>query len=52
LDFCKKFDIVVTAYSSLARGSDHPELLIGDSIDIFKDEVLIEIANSHKKSVA
>lgn len=52
MDFCKKFDIVVTAYSSLARGSENPDLLLGDSINIFKDEVLVEIANAHKKTVA
>ena len=41
LDFCKKFDIVVTAYSSLVRGSENPDFVFGDTANIFKDEVLI-----------
>jgi hypothetical protein len=42
----------VTAYSSLVRGSENPEFKFGDSANIFKDEVLIGIANAHKKTVA
>ena len=45
-------DIAVTAYSSLVSGSENPSIKLGAVADIFKDEVLIEIAKAHNKTVA
>ena len=50
--FCNTFGIGVTAYSSLVRGGQDVQLQFGSKADLFNDPVLIEIANSHKVSVA
>eukprot|EP00828_Plagiopyla_frontata_P007141 TRINITY_DN1329_c0_g1_i2.p1 TRINITY_DN1329_c0_g1~~TRINITY_DN1329_c0_g1_i2.p1 ORF type:complete len:275 (-),score=47.43 TRINITY_DN1329_c0_g1_i2:79-903(-) len=50
LDLCERFHIHVTAYSPLARND--AKQLFGNPIDLFKDPVIIKLAEKYKKSPA
>jgi aldehyde reductase len=52
IKFCKRFKIVVTAYSPLAMGGLPQSYMQNHKVDIFSDLVLNEVAKTHKRSVA
>jgi len=43
VEFCQKWNIIVTAYSSLARGGAEVTLILGNKIDIFNEPILVEL---------
>lgn len=52
VEFCQKWGIVVTAYSTLVRGGSDVTLLLGNKIDMFHEPTLVEIAKKHNRTVA
>ena len=52
VETCQRLGIVVTGYSTLARGGNDATRVFGDKIDIFNQPKLVEISKKYNKTVA
>jgi len=52
VEFCQKWNIIVTAYSSLARGGAEANLVLGNKIDIFNEPILVELGKKYHRTVS